>query len=416
MSDNIVITDGINKPWELQGTNYDKPEEIVLANLAVGQLAFLGSAFGKYLSTQATVTAELADAVNRVRDRSAEVAALFKNWNPESPKLDLVMPANGIYPVETSLVNVNSTNPTAIDKLVIANNLLESNKIANKFIPPFNLDVDTASYTYTFDPVPGGQIITGFSYSVAIYNPNDLSDPPKDLQLYVKSDEDWVVDYSRKFIRFQGLEYEIKSSKQIWVPKSTAEIDYFNNQLSLVGSAKNSRVLTDVTQLVPVSSETNTSTQNGTATLAQPVVTMEISVPQADFIEFKLSNGDYYFYEKPASQIPLYSVDTVASQVGSVVQMADKTYRFVGEPTGILDNPYPLIMATPKPCIKIPTNRQQSEILSQYSDKVVRITQRSTEQTSYVNALTQRYNYFYEAATNILKAFTNLWSSLVSNI
>jgi hypothetical protein len=76
MSDNIVITGGINKPWELQGTNYDKPEEIVLANLAVGQLAFLGSAFGKYLSTQATVTAELADAVNRVRDRSAEVAAL----------------------------------------------------------------------------------------------------------------------------------------------------------------------------------------------------------------------------------------------------------------------------------------------------------------------------------------------------
>ena len=113
------------------------------------------------------------------------------------------MPANGIYPVETSLVNVNSTNPTAIDKLVIANNLLESNKIANKFIPPFNLDVDTASYTYTFDPVPGGQIITGFSYSIAIYNPNDLSDPPKDLQLYVKSDEDWVVDYSRKFIRFK---------------------------------------------------------------------------------------------------------------------------------------------------------------------------------------------------------------------
>ncbi|MEY4207438.1 MAG: hypothetical protein RLZZ20_590, partial [Pseudomonadota bacterium] len=46
MSENIVITNGINKPWELQGTNYDKPEEIVLANLAVGQLAFLGSAFG----------------------------------------------------------------------------------------------------------------------------------------------------------------------------------------------------------------------------------------------------------------------------------------------------------------------------------------------------------------------------------
>ena len=416
MSENIIITDGIRKPWELQGTNYDKPEEIVLANLAVGQLAFLGSAFGKYLSTQATVTAELADAVNRVRDRSNEVAALFKNWNPESLKLDLVMPANGIYPVETSIVNVNSANPTATEKLVIANNLIDSNKIANKFIPPYNLDADTPSYTYTFDPVPGGQVITGFSYSVAIYNPNDLSDPPKDLQLYVKSDADLVVDYSRRFIRFQGLEYEIKNSKQIWVPKSSAEINYFNEQLSFLNAAKNSGVLTDATRLIPVSSEISASTQNVASTLAQQVVTTEISIPQVDFLEFKLSNGDCYYYEKPASQIPLYSADTVASQVGSVVQMADKTYRFVGEPTGVSDNPYHLIMATAKPGIKNPTNLQQSEILSQYSDKVVRITQRSTEQTTYVNALTQRYNYFFEAATNVLKAFTNLWASLVSNV
>jgi hypothetical protein len=416
MSENIVITNGINKPWELQGTNYDKPEEIVLVNLAVGQLAFLGSAFGKYLSTQATVTAELAEAVNKVRDRSAEVTSLFENWNPEGPKLDLVMPTNGIYPVEPSIVNVNSTNPTVIDKLIIANNLLDSNKIANKFIPPFDLDVDIPSYTYTFGPVPGGQVIAGFSQSIAIYNPNDLSDPPKDLQLYVKSDADGVVDYSRNFIRFQGLEYEITNSKQIWVPRSSAEIDYFNKQLSFVNSAKNSRVLTDTTQLVPVPSEINTSPQDGTETLAQPAVTMEISIAQADFLEFKLSNGDYYYYEKQASQIPPYSADTVASQVGSVVQMADKTYRFVGEPTGVLDNPYPLIMAIPKPCIKNPSNLLKSEILSQYSDKVVRITQRSSEQTTYVNALTQRYNYFYEAATNILKAFTNLWSSLVSNV
>jgi hypothetical protein len=243
-----------------------------------------------------------------------------------------------------------------------------------------------------------------------------LSDPPKDLQLYVKSDADGVVDYSRNFIRFQGLEYEITNSKQIWVPRSSAEIDYFNKQLSFVNSAKNSRVLTDTTQLVPVPSEINTSPQDGTETLAQPAVTMEISIAQADFLEFKLSNGDYYYYEKQASQIPPYSADTVASQVGSVVQMADKTYRFVGEPTGVLDNPYPLIMAIPKPCIKNPSNLLKSEILSQYSDKVVRITQRSSEQTTYVNALTQRYNYFYEAATNILKAFTNLWSSLVSNV
>ncbi len=165
MSENIVITESIKEPWELKGTNYDKPEEIVLVNLAVGQLAFIGSAFGGYLSRQATVTAELAEAVNRVRERSAEVTSLFANWNTESPKLDIVMPATGAYPIEPSIVDLNSATPSSVDKLVIANNVLVENNIANNFIPPLNPDVDVTfpEYcTYTFGPVAGGQTIPDF--------------------------------------------------------------------------------------------------------------------------------------------------------------------------------------------------------------------------------------------------------------
>ena len=95
----------------------------------------------------------------------------------------------------------------------------------------------------------------------------------------------------------------------------------------------------------------------------------------------------------------------------------DGSYWYIRKYEDSLGIKYDLIKVDPpKVGVKDLTNLQKSEILSQYSDKVVRITQRSSEQTTYVNALTQRYNYFYEAATNILKAFTNLWSSLVSNM
>lgn len=417
MSQNIIITEGIKEPWELKGTNYDKPEEIVIANLAVGQLAFIGSAFGKYLSTQATVTAELASAVNKVRDRSTEVSSLFSNWNSTSPQFDLVMPAQGAYPVQPSKVDVNSSDPSTIDKLVIANNLITQNQIANRFIPPlksFPTNIADGPCTYTFGPIGPGEMITGFSpYGIAMYS----SGPPvPDFELYAKKDATGAFDFSKVFVNFGGEEYEAKNLTAIWIPESKAQIDYFNNQLSLTGPAINSRVLTDTTQLVPVPSELNTSTQNGSGIMTQASVTMEISLGQADYLEFKLENGEYFYYEKPASQIPLYSADTVASHVGSVVQMADNTYRYVGEPSGVLATPYPLIAATPKPCVKNPTDLQKSEWLSQYSDKVVRITQRSSEQTTYVNALVQRYNYFYEAATNVLKSFTSLWASLSGNI
>ncbi len=416
MSENIIITDGVKQPWELPGTDYDKPEDIILANLALGQLAFIGSMFGKYINTQAMVTAELAEAVEKVKARSTQASLLFQNWNTNSLKLDLTMPSQGLYPAEPSLVNLNSTTPTAVDKLVIANNLLIENEIANRYVPPLKPDTDLASVpcTYTFGPVGSSGILTGFSpYAAALEMPGI---PIDDLQLYNKQDASGAYDYSKFFVKFEGNEYEAQNLKAIWIPSSSAEIDYFNSQLSLVDPAKNSEILRDATQLVPVPSEVNSIPDTGTDGIEQPVVTMEVPITQPDFFRFKLEIGGYYFYEKALSKIPVYDENTISSNVGSVVQMQDKSYCYVLRSNIDPVNPYVLVKATPEPCLKNPNDLQRSDILSKYSDKVVRITQRSTEQGNYVTALVQRYNYSFEAATNILKAFTNLGSTLVSNI
>ncbi len=417
MAANIVITESIKEPWELKGTNYDKPEEIVLANLAVGQLAFIGSSFGGYLSRQATVTAELAEAVNTVRDRSAEVSALFSTWNAENPTLDLTMPASGPYPAQASMVQLNDGDVTDIDKLVAANNVISEYGVVNKFIPLGGFTSVDPVYespcTFEFGPLATGEIITGFSPSLDVDNGSHTI---PDFQLFAKLDSSGQVDKSKIFVNYLGNEYEAKNFKAIWIPSAQSEIDYFNSQLSFVMAGRNSRMLTDTTQLVPVPSEINNTTPDGADNLQQPAVTMEIAITGADFIEFKLEDGSYFYYDKPASEIPLFTGQMLDEYMGTVVKMPDNTYRFIAKTPP--DSPilWVGITATPKPCIKNPTNLQQSEWLSQYSDKIVRITQRSSEQTTYVNALVQRYNYYFEAATNILKAFTNLWATLSGNI
>jgi len=80
MSGNIVIDKCISEPWVIEGTDISKPNEIVLFNLAVGQLAEIGTRYGAQLNTESNVVAEIAEAVNTIQDRSAEVASKFDTW------------------------------------------------------------------------------------------------------------------------------------------------------------------------------------------------------------------------------------------------------------------------------------------------------------------------------------------------
>lgn len=428
MSENIIIKDGIEKPWELPGTDYEKPENIILANLAMGQLAFLGSKFGKYLNTQAMVTAELAEAVEKVKTRSAEASSLLQNWNTDTPKLDLSMPASG-WPPTSQEVNLTDGSLSDVDKLFAANNLLSQYNIANQSVPPLNsTDLQDGRFpcTYTLGPRTDGKTATGFSFAstfiIDIGNPGDP--PPEfipDFQIYFKVDNNiGQIDYTRPFVKWDGVEYQPQNLRMMWVPRSQADIDYFNNQLACVNKTADLAIFSDATQLVPTPTEASTASSGSADINQQPPVTMEIPLNkiQNSFLEFKLETGSYYYYQKTASEIPVYKAGDESKYAGSVVQMEDKSYRYVVEVTdknGL--KTYSLIKTDPpKIGVKSFTGLEKSDIISKYADKNVRITQRSSEQANYVTALVQRYNYFFEAATNILKAFTNLWSSLSSNV
>jgi len=429
MSENIIISDGIEKPWELPGTDYEKPDNIILANLAMGQLAFLGSKFGKYLNTQAMVTAELAEAVEKVKARSIEASTLLKNWNTEPPKLDPSLPATGWPPynvpelaVPGMLVDLTRSPPENADKLIVANNLISENDIANRWVRPLNSSIVADGIlpcTYKFGPTSDGKTLQGISFNARTVTEYEAL-TVYELQIYYKKiDSSGKVDYAAPFVRYQGVEYPVTDLKTIWVPGSQEEINYFNNQLACVNKTQGLEIFSDTTQLVPTPTEANTVPASDPGSIAQPAVTMEIPLTQFEyFLEFKLENGDYYYYQKSASNIPSFTADTALQNVGSVVQMSDKSYRYVVEVTNASGvKTFDLVRTElPKIGIKTFTKLQQSDIISKYADKNVRITQRSSEQATYVTALVQRYNYFFEAATNILKAFTNLWSSLSSNI
>jgi hypothetical protein len=63
-----------------------------------------------------------------------------------------------------------------------------------------------------------------------------------------------------------------------------------------------------------------------------------------------------------------------------------------------------------------PSDDTLRSIRSQYADKIVIATQRSSQQQLFINSILQKFNYHFDAATNVLKAFNDLSNRMAGNI
>ena len=61
-----------------------------------------------------------------------------------------------------------------------------------------------------------------------------------------------------------------------------------------------------------------------------------------------------------------------------------------------------------------PTSDQINSWRSKYAEKQVLISQRASEQQLFLTELTQKYNYFLDAITNILRSLNNISNEIVN--
>lgn len=109
------------------------------------------------------------------------------------------------------------------------------------------------------------------------------------------------------------------------------------------------------------------------------------------------------------------------TSVGSIVHASDgKYYRVTASMVpGISVTQYEeVVPVTPvaTPLIVAPTSATLRDIRSQYSEKILRETQRNSAQQLLTNKLLISQNYHLDAATNVLKAFTDLHARLAGSV
>ena len=403
--DNIIISEGLDAPWELKGTDYEKQQnEIVLFNLAVGQFAKLGSDFGKTLNVQASVTKELAAAVNMVLDRSAEISTALTDWLPSSYSFSL--PNDAInFQFAAGKINLSDTTST-ISKLIAASQTIQQYKLTD-VDSINNVDYKLLPYYYSFGPLADGSKVSGVSPDIK-KEPANLTSATE-FQLYVSS-----TDSTKINVFYQGELHPVDDYKKIWIPKSSSELSNMETQVRYGKAGYFTDLLSDSTKILPVPSEESAS---GGVVDGSNVLDLSVPVGETDAIRFLLSTNPpgYIYSTVPPDKIPTVSNDLTdyIKYPSQIVKTSDGSYKYVQK---ISDNLYSLINVTAERYVQAPTAAQKSAWISGYSTKTVRITQRSAEQSNFVSALTQRYNYFFEAASYALKAFTNLFSQLINNL
>jgi hypothetical protein len=403
MSGNIVIRQGLDQPWELNGTDMSKPDDINLLNLAVGQLAEIGSEYGDQISIQANVTAEIGQAVNIVQDRSAEVASKFDTW---SQPVDFgITTAPSLSSIQNK--TFDSTDPSNIvSQLVAATGVLTT---AQVFFDSTKLVTASFTTSSSSDPI---------SFVSQSYIPNQDTDadfrvnppiltakPAEDLKMYHKflSPGNWESGIS---VNYQGSTYTVDPAniKALWFPSSLSVIQDLQLAVQASSAAANTALLLDKTQVLPTPSDTVDP-----ATLPpDSKVTLDIVVGDASATRFKVSDQPPQYIYPTGSLDQLKTISDrrqlVASDENTIVKLSTGGYGWVYESfIGLI---YRTI--TPESFVASPSALQKANWLSQYSDKIVKITQRSAEQTNFLKMLTDRYTYYYEAATNVLQLLSSL--------
>lgn len=401
MSGNIVIRQGLETPWELNKTDITKPEDINLLNLSVGQLAQLGSEYGTQISVQANITAEIGEAVNIVQDRSSEVAGKLDTW---SQSIDFGFTK---APALSSIMNkaYDPADPNDIvTKLLAATDVISATDVlvdtSKAFTASFQADTGTVSF------VDSGILTQTVTLDTSVTPNVSVPNPVPDLQIYNKWLSPGVWDSSRS-VNYLGKTYTVTSDlKSFWVPSNDADISNMQVAAQASTAANNTALLKDKTQVLPTPSDTVDP-----ATLpADSKVTLDVIVGDATGTRFQIpgTNGKYFYITGSLDQLKVITSTSnlVAADENSVVKLSTGEYIWVYHDVSL--NAPNSISVQPDTFVPSPTALQKTSWLSQYSDKIVKITQRTAEQTNFLKMLTDRYSYLYEAATNVLQVLASL--------
>ncbi len=457
MSD-ITITNGLpdDAPWIFANTDTSNLDQTNLINLAVGKLALLGASQGQTLQTQTGVLKELVGSVGIVND---VLTSLGSGWGGETTNLGF--PAESIGFTNFGVyVTFREGFPRPIPPDTYANMISATEKMNQLGVQFGGFD----AYSYTLHGSFGGAYLerlvltrppyVGTITSTASVGAVSLSTvmlgakfanlPLADGQVLLLTGPDdaptfpgfpnepktfTYVYYSgslyRENFNFQGT--RIGTLTGMAIPSTAAELSNWElqakntNNLGGVSSAQlsinNTASLTSTFELAP---RTNTSPADSDAILLGIVDASSLSYDMARYKAIGSNNEVFLAYQPyPPTVVSALNDSSllITANVGKVFEQKIGSNSRTAIITA--DNYGRISFMDVSETTKYVSKASSDEILkwrSQYAEKIIIITQRSSDQQLFVTNLAQKYQYAFDAATYVLKAFTSALSSTANNI
>ncbi len=445
---NIVITEGLDKPWELSKTELNVTKDtnldnIDLTNQVVGQLAYTSSELLTGLTKEKDNLDKIVDAIDSVTKEIGMFPDRIAKW--DSPqKLDLSDSVLGVIstPVPRQVIatardvtDLNLLNGKPVNFLGSATSGLadEQNyiKTLSQLIAVKPLmdatGINLVNYGYVYlSQTSFGDInsdLASWSTGPTIVEAS-LNGPiePGDMVVYRKTDGQ-PLNYRLYFLDSLGrLDYNSIPPSQVFpfaVPDSPAELqkwrdavtnlDILNATKSLSSSVGLPEGATPPVTTLGLNLEKYSDRARYTAVLATPNADGTVTTIPASAIDIF---GSY----PPLSPPTLDLNKMTKSDVGKFFQEPGTNRIFYIDDVTTDGKIYYRLVTAKEPFINAMTDDIKKNLRGEYAEKQILLTQRSTDQTVFVNSISQRYTTFSDMATNLLKTLMNFYNDVARNI
>ena len=435
---NIVITEGLDTPWELNNTESKITAttdltSINLANQTVGTLAYTSSQLIGSLKTEKDNLNKIVDAIELINEEIALYPQRIAKWNSLSVNLDKVDPDVLTKPLRSPVLPfANDITETDISKATIDNSssltatqaeIDKARKIRDSIVQLIAakplLDAQNVNYSRTGAAIlfPLGSLNSDKA-AWLIYEPKLIEGTtpgnggsPGDFVVYRDQSGN---PSSYEFVGNTRQTFSPDQVKLFFIPKDAAERD-------LMQTAANGQLLIEATK----SLINTTGLPSG---VTPPVTTLGPSVEKYyDIAKYTTVVPGYRPPFSPPPEVIYGAYPPLSPATFDLTKItkadAKKIFQEPGtdriyyikdvSDTGVVD--YRFVTAK-EPFINKMTDDIKKALRGEYAEKQILLTQRGTDQTQFVTSITQRYTTFNDMATNLLKTLINLYSDLTRNL
>ena len=442
---NIVITEGLDTPWELEKTESNITAatdltSINLANQTVGTLAYTASQLFASLKTEKSNLDNIVDAIELINEEIALWPERIAKWDTSFTGLSKVDPKLFPYPLVIPYIALtNDDNYGDLSKLNLSPiSFLTTTQLTPEEKEKNQKIIDSTLALIAEKPLLDAQNLSYSRVGVAIFSPFPNGIPGTNTAL------GWTLTEVKKVVegtipgtggepgelvvyRDQngnptsyesvGNVRETFSPNQInlfYIPKDNVEID-------LMQAALNGPTLIEATNAL-------INTTGLPLGVTPPVTTLGLGVEKYyDTAKYTTVVPGYrppfspppetiYGAYPPLSPADFDLTKMTKADVGKIFQPpGSRNIYYIKDvsDTGVVDFRF---VTAQEPFINDMTDDIKKALRGEYAEKQILLTQRSTDQTLFVTSITQRYTTFSDMATNLLKTLVNFYNDLARNL